>query len=464
MLIFYLTSCASFINKPLPDGSPKNSSKKATFNIQEKRGKSENTLVILSLSGGGSRAAYWSASIMLKLEDIFKDEGINILKEVDLISAVSGGSLPAAYYAISSDPNDPPNRATSGRIWEAETVKELMTKNYLLRWFGNWFWPSNIVQYWLTPYGRSDIMAKIFADNLYDTDTKFFGRDLTFKDINPNRPYLILNSTNGTKNESGQLFTFTNENFDRINSDLKSYKISYAVMASSAFPGVFNYIALRNFSKGEDKYLQIFDGGNYDNLGLKSVRMVLEKLSCQEKLSFQKTGFDNSEKLPCQKKLSLQHTSFDKLIVILVDAFVENEGVNPNVRDVRNIIGLLLDLNIIDSFNSIFSANREARIDIFKDIVMKNYDPKKSIFYHIQFSDIKDDELKGNLNAIKSNFAISPENIDYIDEAVESLIPVITKGDGSITTKNDCLLAIKKLLLDEKGKEHSQYCRYQNSQ
>ena len=87
---------------------------KAAFVIGEDRGAKRNgkkSLVILALSGGGSRAAYWSGSVMLKLADIFRAEGLNLLKEVDVISSVSGGSLPAAYYAISRTPDEAADRA-----------------------------------------------------------------------------------------------------------------------------------------------------------------------------------------------------------------------------------------------------------------------------------------------------------------------------------------------------------------
>ena len=72
----------------------------ATFDIKAKRG-NPDVLLALALSGGGSRAAYFSASAMLKLQHVFND--VDILKEVDVVSSVSGGSLPAAYYCICKD-------------------------------------------------------------------------------------------------------------------------------------------------------------------------------------------------------------------------------------------------------------------------------------------------------------------------------------------------------------------------
>ena len=73
---------------------------RATFDIRDDRGE-KDVLVLLALSGGGSRAAYFSGAVMLRLQQVFTD--LDLLQEVDVISAVSGGSLPAAYYAVSRD-------------------------------------------------------------------------------------------------------------------------------------------------------------------------------------------------------------------------------------------------------------------------------------------------------------------------------------------------------------------------
>jgi hypothetical protein len=317
-----MASCSSFAyyNRPVEPSPPPVT--RATFNIREDRGE-KDVLVLLALSGGGSRAAYFSGAVMLRMQQVFSD--LDLLQEVDVISSVSGGSLPAAYYAVSRDPairlrdqpppavrehpklrydpatrelalsggpltpteidaarpafTDPQDRrqferlvaqqaVASNRVWDAPTVKDLMARNYVARWLTNWFWPDNIFLYWFTAYDRSDIMAQTFADNLYDI--RYTGRDLKFRDINPERPYLILNATNGTEradqtdSEFGSIFTFTDEDFrQRANSDVGSYFVARAVMASAAFPVVFNYTTLRNyfFSK-PNRYLHLFDGGN----------------------------------------------------------------------------------------------------------------------------------------------------------------------------------------------------------
>ena len=66
-------------------------------------GQSDDLLVVLAISGGGTRAAALGYGV---LEELRRTEvtvnGVKrrLLDEVDVISAVSGGTLPATYYAL----------------------------------------------------------------------------------------------------------------------------------------------------------------------------------------------------------------------------------------------------------------------------------------------------------------------------------------------------------------------------
>ncbi|MBW2570484.1 MAG: patatin-like phospholipase family protein, partial [Deltaproteobacteria bacterium] len=168
---------------------------------------------------------------------------------------------------ISKDSKE--DKVRSNRYWNEGVVKKLMSIDYQGKWIGNWFWPYNIFRYWFTAYDRSDIMAQTFEDNLFDVSP--IGSELKFRDLNPERPYLIINATDGTENigkekHFGELFTFTKEDFsNKLNSDINSYSVARAVMASAAFPGAFNYMTLmdyRNPKVKDERYLHLFDGGN----------------------------------------------------------------------------------------------------------------------------------------------------------------------------------------------------------
>ena len=422
LVVFLCTGCALNAYNNIKLSKVKtNENIKATHVVENRKGSNENALVILALSGGGSRAAYFSSLVMLSLDKL------DLLKEVDVISSVSGGSLPAAYYAISKDPI---NSTAGDRVWEEETVKSVMSKNYTLRWFGNWFWPTNIAKYWFTAYNRSDIMAQTFADNLFDN--KISGVDFKFNDINPDRPDIILNATNGTTGEFSNLFTFTREDFNRINSDLGEYDISMAVMASACFPSVFNYINLRNFSEKE-KYIHVFDGGNSDNLGLLSVFWVL----------------DNAKE------------KYSKIILILVDSFIEGGGVSDVVPDGRQLFDYVIDSNFMDSLDSLLSRNRESLVeDMINYFNYLHTNVKnKVIFYHIKFNNVKefeknpdsDEKLYQKVNSIKTDFKIS--NADQF--SLEKVTELFIKNE------NICLQKIKNILSDDKTADSSDiYCTW----
>lgn len=416
IIISCLAGCASgaYINvkKDGPDSPPET---RATFSVTRDRGSHERTLAVLALSGGGSRAAYWSAAVMLALEDVYSDVGLNILDEIDVISSVSGGGLPAAYYAISSSPGDA-SREGYGRVWEPETVKELMARRFRSIWFRRWFLPNNVVRYWFTSFDRSDIMAQVLADHLYDRRPG--GADLSFRDMNPERPYLILNATNGTSGAFATPFTFTREDFERLGSDIGDYELARGVMASASYPAAFHSMTLRDFggAAAEPRFVHLLDGGIIDNLGLGSVKRVLE------------TNADG----------------FDRVVIILVDAHIDIEGASSAEYDTRSMADYVVDRNVLDSVNALVGARREALLDGFKR-ELDRYRGKTVLFYHLEFNDVNG--LPGGvglgerLDDIKTDFNLEPEETarDDIDRAVELLI----------VKENDCLDRIRRVLVEK---------------
>ena len=433
--VFFLSGCCwnAYTNKAMDQTMHRVSEEAthATFDIKDKRG-NPDVLLAMALSGGGSRAAYFSASAMLKLQDVFND--IDILKEIDVVSSVSGGSLPAAYYCISKDSKE--DKVRSNRYWNEGVVKKLMSINYQGKWIENLFWPYNIFRYWFTAYDRSDIMAQTFEDNLFDVSP--LGSELKFRDLNPERPYLIINATDGTENigkekHFGELFTFTKEDFsNKLNSDINSYSVARAVMASAAFPGAFNYMTLMDYRDPEvkdERYLHLFDGGNSDNLGLKSIKRIL---------------FATKDR-------------YKHYIVILIDSYKEKRGIDRNNCDPRSLFSYVVDLNFMDTFDSLLDANRKNLLDQFKSHTFnmgdnKTYTIGNLTFWHVTFQDIdpgiKDDigteekSFKEALNMIPTSFSIDAKDTKRIDRAVDLLI----------NEDNVILKQIRDLLLGKHGR------------
>lgn len=411
-----------------------NDSTRATTHIDALRGK-DNVLMVMAFSGGGSRAAYLSGSVMLGMQDVV--DGVDLLQEVDGMSSVSGGSLPAAYYGISVDPG---MDGADARVWDEPTVKELMTRNYIARWFGNWFWPWNIVRYWLTAWDRTDIMAQTMADNLYDTPSN--GNDLTLGNLRDDRPFLVLNATNGSSEDGdfGRLFTFTDEQFSELNSDINQYELARAVMGTATFPSVFSYMTIKDCSDAvdqsckenhnqEDRYVHIFDGGNFDNLGLTTASTMI----------------DHAVK---------KYDDIDAVVVILVDAYTGKSGVSKTVSDSRGFMDFIVDTNFIDASSSLLSANRNVQLARFSDTLKTQLegagiDQGRGLFYHITLDDIGDPVLRTRLKDISTNFFISEENAGYIDQAMAQLM----------TPDNHCLVSAAEII--QGGQRSGDFdCRY----
>lgn len=528
----------SHTNLPLPNppatGRPAPATSRANFDVDGARG-NPKVLMFLALSGGGSRAAYLSAATMLRLQTLYPD--VDLLEEVDVLSSVSGGSITAALYAASRDVSitspalvaalppliagtpldkhlkpDPTHHTlrctaplgtqdlltlqrqlpaalgpelrrldtlcrqaplTQLRDWEPESVLGLTRRNYLLRWFGNWLWPQNIARYWFTAYDRGDIMAQTLGDSLYGT--RLIGKDLSFGELNPTRPFLLVNATTATDQSGpglsvdeyafGSVFTFTEQDFrDRLNADLHRYSLARAVMASSSFPLVFPSHTLQDYRPGalekhceknrddelkctDKQYLHVFDGGNSDNLGLKSIKRALFQLETEGRLD-----------------------DYDRIVVVLVDAFTRPHGASRLNPDPRGTLGLLLDANVSDAVDALLQNNRGRLLGEFDGAVLGWNDgscepqtrelptslclaldarsspvldlSRRLVFYHFGFDDVEAFDrrhagLKRKLDTIPTSFKLGDGDARLLDEAVDIVI----------SPSNPCLQQIRQLVL-----------------
>lgn len=255
----------------------------------------DSNFVALTLSGGGTRSAALSAAIMFELQRL------GILRSVDVISSVSGGSLTAALYAASCDsPADcQANVAQADQIlWTEREILARLRHDFMRDWMVSLFFnPVFIGQYMTTYFNRNDVMADALADRLYHRSAGFLVATdgLTFAQLNPLRPNLLLGATDVTTSSEeyglpGRCFQFTLEHFQgsgassivgerTINSDLDAYPVAYAVMASNAFPGLFQYENLRDFTPppdGRSRYVHLADGGIRDQVGLVPINSILK--------------------------------------------------------------------------------------------------------------------------------------------------------------------------------------------
>ncbi len=255
----------------------------------------DQLLLMLSFSGGGTRAAAFSYGVL----EAFRDTTVNLrghekrlLDEVDWISGVSGGSFTAAYYGLFRD-----------RIFEdfeprflKKNIQGDLTRSIL-------FNPVSWVKLSSAYYDRSDLAADYYNEHVFDGKT--FGDLLAQKE-----PMVVINATDMVH---GTRVSFIQDAFDLICSDLSTYPVARACAASSAVPVVLSPITLRNYAGGcgfhlpealveamtpprdvtsrrldlannmlpfmdskTKPYIHLVDGGVADNLGL---RAALERVT-----------------------------------------------------------------------------------------------------------------------------------------------------------------------------------------
>lgn len=250
---------------------------------------SEDLFVVLAFSGGGTRAASFSYGVLraLRETDVTID-GMKrrLLDEVDVITSVSGGSYTAAYYGLFGD-----------RIF-SDFARDFLYRDWQRELIGLALRPGSLVALTSGGYNRSDLVAAHFDSGLFQGST--------FADLGRGgKPFVIINASDLNNSTT---FSFIQQQFDFLCSDLSTYPVANAVMASAAMPGPFASIALRNYgdcperhrpwiadalanddyfdrrrvvARALDRYahpdrmpiLRLVDGGVTDNLGVRGSMM-----------------------------------------------------------------------------------------------------------------------------------------------------------------------------------------------
>lgn len=202
-------------------------------NLERTARNSEETFIVLTLSGGGTRAAALAYGVMQKMREMPIDGGRRtLLDEVDVISSVSGGSFAAAYYGLFGQ------ERFFSEFHDAVLHRKIQ-RSLLLQVLAPWNWPRL-----LSPtFGRGDL-----SDEYYDRKI-FAGR--TYAEMAPHLPFVILNASDMS---TGAQFPFTQAGFDRLCANLSKVHISRGVVSSSAFPVGFSPLAFNNYPKDQCGY------------------------------------------------------------------------------------------------------------------------------------------------------------------------------------------------------------------
>jgi NTE family protein len=241
----------------------------------------QDTVVALSFSGGGTRAAAFSYGVLTALDQFrVPNRATTLLDRVDFVTGVSGGSVLAAYYGLKK------------RKALADFKQRFLLRNAeeSLQMNLNLFSIAKGLQ-----GGINDPTAfpKWLDDNLFE--------HATFKSLlRQRRPYIWINASDIYDRTP---FVFGRVIFSALCSDLSTYPISLAVAASAAVPVLFAPVviegfpgrcqqpmpawverasadpdapplvklfakAMERYRSGEVRYVKLLDGGMVDNYGL----------------------------------------------------------------------------------------------------------------------------------------------------------------------------------------------------
>src|SRR5258706_15110388 len=152
-------------------------------------GNSDSLQIFLAVSGGGTRASALSYGVLEELartQIVWEGQRRRLVDEVDYISAVSGGSFTAAFYALYGD-----------RIFadfEDKFLNRNIQRQLAWRLFAPFYWIPLASPY----YNRNDMAAEFYDRYLFGG--KSFG-DLLKRN---RRPFLSLNSTDMSLGRSFQ--------------------------------------------------------------------------------------------------------------------------------------------------------------------------------------------------------------------------------------------------------------------
>jgi hypothetical protein len=267
--------------------------------VQERDAKFQNPNIALGIgiSGGGSRAQFFSMGVLLGLEEIKEDElHRNFLNEIDYFSTVSGGCYSAGYYLTIMKNKLNHDNCTFNEFYfsKADAYKDYVDKSATILSLLNNSRNEKGDKISMTQRLDSEILQ---YDSTNPENPNKFGTQMLMSDFfvpkeSKNTPNLPMMVANGTAYNNGERIPFMPHiirglnlnsslapnkasiplNHNEIN-DGFDFPLTYAITASSAFPGVLPKVKFG--VKNQNKILCIIDGGASDNMGYKTLIELL---------------------------------------------------------------------------------------------------------------------------------------------------------------------------------------------
>ena len=218
----------------------------------------------LAFSGGGVRATVFHLGVLARLARR------DLLRHVDTVSSVSGGSLAVGLVLASSG-----GRWPGSAEYLSEVVPECLHRLTARDVQRSYVWKC-LARPWRLTMGRASVLGDVLE--------RCWGIHGSLADL-PESPRWLINAT---CYQTGKNWRFERESMGDYRCKYVAnpdFRISQALSASAAVPGLIGPLRLRTgrFQWGEPDgdqwrnvsprypHLHLWDGGVYDNLGVESL-------------------------------------------------------------------------------------------------------------------------------------------------------------------------------------------------
>ena len=426
VLSLLISGCASYgviQNAPKSASDPaKNYSLRAwsqgTGGWEQRPG--DDLVVHLAFSGGGTRAAAFSYGVLKALRDTsVKIDGrpTRFLDEIDIITSVSGGSFTSAYYGLNGEKIFTDFEDAFLRRDVQGALKSKLFNPF--RWFGS--------------TGRTEWAVEYYQEHVF--------HGATFADmVQAGRPLIVINASDLG---NGVRFSFVQEYFSLLCSDLSSFPVARAVAASSAVPVLFHPIVVKNhagcpsglpdwllaakqraagnprlthlvdglasyYDNDKRKFTHFVDGGITDNLGLLAIYDIVEV-----------AGGGKAYMQKLRRQVSRRG------VIIIVDSSttdpepaMEASAKSPSLRETINAMS---DIQLSRYNVATIELTKRTQARWAKELSTPEK-PVTPYFIQVSFKDLKDPAQRKFVNQVPTSFSLTDEQVDRLIEVAGQLL------------------------------------------
>ncbi|ACI28441.2 hypothetical protein AM202_0487 [Actinobacillus minor 202] len=426
--VLLLSACNSMLFQPVETISQitPNQGYRAK-NIIEKH--QDGDLIILMLSGGGSRAAALGYGVL----EQFKQTKIgtnplkaSLLDNIDLVFGVSGGSVLATYFSL------------EGKDVVPKFEDKFLKTDFQSQLTSQIFSFSNLPKLTSDQYGRGDLLQEQLNLALYK------GKTFGYLANHRKGPFVIVSATDMSL---GQKVIFTQEFFDGLCLNLSDVELARAVASSSSVPLIFSPLTFNNNggrcnyhppeitkmvtaitantqkSKNVEEmretlasyqdsqkrpFLHLVDGGLTDNLGLSAFTD-----------SYDLIGKEGLYKTALATKLK-------RIVIISVNA--QNEVTSEidqsaNIPKTMDVVNTIVNVPIDRNTQTTLRRFRELADEWNKMMLKQPADKRVELhFVSIALKDLPESPLKQEVLNINTSFYLPNKDINKLKQAAQILL------------------------------------------